>query len=111
MVELSNRPDRPRVRFELPWPWGGEVFELGSLQPLTYITGPLGSGKTRLAVAIAEALPNGRFIGLDRADATMDAGTGTILQQLLADGARESGALRSLLSTWRQPVRPYWCST
>ena len=43
------------VAFELPWPWGGEPFELRDIRPLTYITGPLGSGKTRLAMRLAEA--------------------------------------------------------
>ncbi|WP_292163402.1 MerR family transcriptional regulator [Mesorhizobium sp.] len=43
-------PDvRLSVAFDLPWPWGGERFELGHIRPLNYIIGPLGSGKTRLA--------------------------------------------------------------
>jgi DNA-binding transcriptional MerR regulator len=46
------------VTFELPWPWGGEPFELRDIRPLTYIIGPLGSGKTRLARCLAETLPN-----------------------------------------------------
>jgi len=54
------------VRFGLPWPWGGEMFELSGIRPLTYITGPLGSGKTRLAKTIAEALPDAAFLGLER---------------------------------------------
>src|SRR6218665_3973496 len=48
-----GRTSAPVVSFELPWPWGGEVFELPSLAPLTYIIGPLGSGKTRLAERLA----------------------------------------------------------
>ncbi|CDM58620.1 MULTISPECIES: MerR family transcriptional regulator [Rhizobium] len=56
--------------FELPWPWGGERFELRDVKALNYIIGPLGSGKTRLAHAIADALPDARFLGLDRAAAT-----------------------------------------
>jgi DNA-binding transcriptional MerR regulator len=28
------------IAFDLPWPWGGERFELRDIQPLTYITGP-----------------------------------------------------------------------
>jgi DNA-binding transcriptional MerR regulator len=56
----------PIVAFDLPWPWDGERFELALSSPLTFITGPLGSGKTRLAMALAQALPNGCFLGLDR---------------------------------------------
>src|SRR6478735_2949003 len=43
--------------FDLPWPWGGERFELRDIRHLNYIIGPLGSGKTRLALRIAQALP------------------------------------------------------
>ncbi len=56
-----------RVAFALPWPWGGEWFELSDLRPLNYLTGPLGSGKTRLARRLAEALPGAAFLDLDRA--------------------------------------------
>ncbi|MFE0758929.1 MerR family transcriptional regulator [Inquilinus sp. NPDC058860] len=55
------------IAFDLPWPWGGERFELGPVRPLTYIIGPLGSGKTRLALRLAQALPGAAFLGLDRA--------------------------------------------
>ena len=54
------------VAFDLPWPWGGERFELGHIRPLNYIIGPLGSGKTRLALRLAETLPGAAFLGLDR---------------------------------------------
>ena len=57
---------RRSVAFDLPWPWGGERFELRDIKPLTYIIGPLGSGKTRLAQRLAETLPNAGFLGLDR---------------------------------------------
>jgi DNA-binding transcriptional MerR regulator len=52
--------------FDLPWPWGGERFELRDIRPLNYITGPLFSGKTRLAHAIAKNLPDTAFVGLER---------------------------------------------
>lgn len=54
------------VSFPLPWPWGGELFELSDIGALNYITGPLGSGKTRLARTIAAHLPGARFVDLDR---------------------------------------------
>nr|WP_306228849.1 MerR family transcriptional regulator [Aurantimonas sp. CSK15Z-1] len=64
----SSRPSGTAdgVKFALPWPWDGESFELPAIGPITYITGPLGSGKTRLAKRIAECLPGARWIGLDR---------------------------------------------
>lgn len=55
-----------RVSFDLPWPWDGERFELRDIGSLNFIVGPLGSGKTRLAMKLADAMPNGRFVGLDR---------------------------------------------
>ena len=54
------------VAFDLPWPWGGEQFELSDIKLLNYIIGPLGSGKTRLAKRLAETLPDAVFLGLDR---------------------------------------------
>ena len=63
-----------KVAFDLPWPWGGERFELRDIPGITYITGPLGSGKTRLARRLAETLPGGVFLGLERsADALLAA--------------------------------------
>jgi DNA-binding transcriptional MerR regulator len=56
------------VAFELPWPWGGERFELSDIRPINYIVGPLGSGKTRLARRLAETVPNAAFLGLERLD-------------------------------------------
>ncbi|WP_423761752.1 MerR family transcriptional regulator [Burkholderia sp. NLJ2] len=56
------------VAFSLPWPWGGEWFECRDIRPLNYIIGSLGSGKTRLARRLADALPGAVFVGLDRLD-------------------------------------------
>jgi DNA-binding transcriptional MerR regulator len=56
------------VSFKLPWPWGGEQFTLAGFAPLTYLVGPLGSGKTRLALRLSAALPNARYVGLQRLD-------------------------------------------
>ncbi len=49
VMRLIEPTRRLAVTFDLPWPWGGERYELNDIQPLMYITGPLGSGKTRLA--------------------------------------------------------------
>ncbi len=91
------------VAFDLPWPWGGERFELRDIRPLTYITGPLGSGKTRLAIRLAEAL-GGIFLGLDRtADLTSQAKIEPTIALLAQDGATDSVALRALLSGLDSP--------
>ncbi|RYX96781.1 MAG: MerR family transcriptional regulator [Comamonadaceae bacterium] len=62
------------VAFDLPWPWGGERFELREIRALTYLIGPLGSGKTRLAMCLADELPDAIFLGLDRLETRADAG-------------------------------------
>lgn len=90
------------VSLALPWPWGGERFELPALAPITYITGPLGSGKTRLARAIAQTVPNAAFIGLERLDdggaVETDARSDAHLRMLAAQGADPSPALTALVA-------------
>lgn len=76
----------PGVAFDLPWPWGGERFVLPVIKPINYIIGPLGSGKTRLAKRLTEAMPDARFLALDR----MDNGGETLLAQLADDAALQS---------------------
>lgn len=66
LARLMRPADKAAIAFDLPWPWGGERFELHDIRPLTFIVGPLFSGKTRLAHAIAECLPDCVFIGLER---------------------------------------------
>lgn len=98
------------VAFDLPWPWGGERFELRDIPALTYIIGPLGSGKTRLARRLAETLPDAAFLGLERsadggaaararlqADPALQARIDGILAWLVEDGALVSPALIALL--------------
>jgi DNA-binding transcriptional MerR regulator len=98
------------VAFELPWPWGGELFELSDIRSLNYIIGPLGSGKTRLALRLAETLPNAAFLGLERladgaaaaqakldADPALKSRVDRSLAWLLDDGATLSPALTALL--------------
>ncbi len=96
---VSLQPPSPAIAFALPWPWGGERFELPALAPLTWITGPLGSGKTKLAERLAEELPGAAFIGLDRAMAIADpARLDNTLRWLAEDGATSSDALTVLIS-------------
>ncbi|MDA4846934.1 MerR family transcriptional regulator [Hoeflea poritis] len=110
-TRTSPTPAPPAVVFELPWPWGGERFELLDIHPLNYVIGPLGSGKTRLAHRLAETLPGGVFIGLDRLadgaaktktqlakDPGLSARVEEALTELAANGAERSDALLSLLA-------------
>ena len=98
------------VAFDLPWPWGGERFELREVRALNYIIGPLGSGKTRLAKRLDETLPGAVFLGLERladggavaraqleADAALKARIEQIVAWLVEDGAVASDALVALL--------------
>jgi DNA-binding transcriptional MerR regulator len=99
------------VTFDLPWPWGGERFDLQDIRSLNYIIGPLGSGKTQLARRIAETLPDAAFLGLDRLAPSGEAASAHLdreaalksrvertLAWLVEDGATVSEALVSLLT-------------
>lgn len=98
---ITDAPANP-ISFDLPWPWGGERFAISRLAAVTYIVGSLGSGKTRLARRLAEALPGAVFSGLDRS-ARLDDLTAALRQEaeqvlarLLDDGATRSDALQAL---------------
>ncbi|SDP15134.1 MerR family transcriptional regulator [Phyllobacterium sp. OV277] len=107
LAQLIRPAPTVRIAFDLPWPWGGEEFALSDIRALNYIIGPLGSGKTRLALAIAKALPNAAFIGLDRsadnamarmeADPALKRRVDGIVAWLVEDGATASQALIALL--------------
>jgi len=89
------------IAFELPWPWGGERFELRGIRPLNYIVGPLGSGKTRLAMRLAETIPGAAFLGPDRSaspGAALAPAVAEALAWLMEDGATASDALIALLA-------------
>ena len=111
LVRLLEPAIERGVAFDLPWPWGGERFELREILPLTYIVGPLGSGKTRLARRLAEVLPDAAFLGLDRiaadgaigradmdSDPALKSRVARTLARLVDDGARMSGALAALVA-------------
>ena len=100
----------PVTAFDLPWPWGGERFELRTVRAINFIIGPLGSGKTRLAQRLAQALPGAAFLGLDRltesrdatrarmaADPALEARVEAAQAWLMEDGALASDALLALL--------------
>ncbi len=112
------------VAFDLPWPWGGERFELRDIRPLNYIIGPLGSGKTRLAQRLAETLPDAAFLGLERladggaaararldADPALKSRVDQTLAWLVEDGATVSDALSPCSPDWKPKARPSWSST
>lgn len=99
------------VAFNLPWPWGGERFELQAIRSLNYIIGPLGSGKTQLAKRIAETVPGAASLGLDRLvhggaaarallerDPALKSRVDATLAWLVEDGATVSEALIDLLA-------------
>ncbi|MEJ8570884.1 MerR family transcriptional regulator [Microbaculum marinum] len=111
LTRLSRHDSDVRIAFDLPWPWGGEQFELRDLRPLTWIVGPLGSGKTRFARRLAEVLPGAVFLGLDRLedagsairarlepDSALKARVDRTLAWLVEDGAIASDALALLLA-------------
>lgn len=98
------------VSFDLPWPWGGERFVLRDAGRLNFIVGPLGSGKTRLAMKLAEEMPNGRFVGLNRledhgaaaaarrdADPALNARVEQAAAAIIDSGGSPSDALFALL--------------
>ena len=107
---LKSAPEF-RVVFDLPWPWGGERFELHDIRRLNYVIGPLGSGKTRLAKRLAEILPGAAFVGLDRladdgaaarvrldADPALKSRVDQTLAWLVEDGGTMSEPLVALLA-------------
>ena len=106
LVRLAGGASEPAAAFDLPWPWGGERFELRDLRAITYIVGPLGSGKTRLAMQLAEALPGGRFLPLDRgASPPPTAAVQAAMAWLEEEGAHSSPALLVLLAALEDPSR------
>lgn len=101
---------RLAVSFDLPWPWNGEPFEMRDMPSLNFITGPLGSGKTRFAQRLAETLHGAKFVGLDRIaasgadsrarldeDPALNLRVEQALAWLIEEGARNSPALMALL--------------
>lgn len=82
----------------LPWPWGGEAFTFRTDRPVTFLVGPLGSGKTRLAQAIANTLPNGWFLPLERPAAPCDGAPEAAIGWIVGEGGTRTMALETLVA-------------
>ncbi|WP_293867592.1 MerR family transcriptional regulator [uncultured Alsobacter sp.] len=92
LTRLAASPTSPALSLDLPWPWGGERFELREIRPLTHIVGPLGSGKTRLARLISEVLPDATFLDLERTARV------AAVRQRLADDAGHAARVEATLA-------------
>ncbi|MCS6760640.1 MAG: MerR family transcriptional regulator [Candidatus Devosia symbiotica] len=66
LQQLVGQASEPAVDFNLLCPWGDDRFTLRDLAARTFIIGPLGSGKTRLAMRLAETLDDTAFLDLAR---------------------------------------------
>lgn len=97
LVRLTRPAGEVVAAFDLPWPWGGERFELRDVTPITWIVGPLGSGKTRFAMKLAEVLTGASFLGLDRVPGAISVPAQAALDWLADEGAEISEALVALI--------------
>jgi DNA-binding transcriptional MerR regulator len=107
LAEALSQDAPLKVGFALPWPWDGEWFALHDVPQLAFITGSLGSGKTRFAQRLAAELPDAAFIGLERLsdptlaqrlahDALLADRVERRLASLIEEGAEDSDALTAL---------------
>jgi DNA-binding transcriptional MerR regulator len=55
LARLLKPTTELNVTLELPWPWGGESFELADIQPLNYIIGPLGQWQNQIGPAFGRS--------------------------------------------------------
>ena len=112
LADLVMPPTPVVARLTLPWPWGGETFDVEQPRALNFIIGPLASGKTRLAKRLADVLPGAGFLGLERlaepaADIRarlaqtpdLEARVDTALTWLAEEGADVDDALLALVAS------------
>ena len=111
----------PDLSFDLPWPWDGEHFELFDIGPLNFIVGPLGSGKTCLAMKLAAAMADASFLSVDRlsdggaaararcdADSALNARVEQSLAAIAEGGGSPSIALFTLITTLEAGTATNW---
>lgn len=116
---VMQPPRGPSISFDLPWPWDGEPFEIDDIKALNFIVGPLGSGKIRLAMKIAETMDGGLFLGVDRlldngaaakaqrdADPELRARVGQAEAAIVEGGGSTSIALVTLLADLEASTAP-----
>jgi DNA-binding transcriptional MerR regulator len=107
---LSGSPELS-VGFALPWPWAGEWFELNRIPSINFITGPLGSGKTRFARQLAIELADTIFLAPDRKvpsepsknlaeQSEVAASLAREMNRLEEEGATPSAALEALVAAF-----------
>ncbi|WP_176085983.1 MerR family transcriptional regulator [Martelella sp. HB161492] len=101
VIRLTGTRTEPAIAFPLPWPWDGELFELADMKPITWVTGPLGSGKTRFLRTLSQTLFGALEVRLDRrieAEPGSASRAETIVGSLVSDGATASPALLGLVT-------------
>ncbi|MBS0411197.1 MAG: MerR family transcriptional regulator [Proteobacteria bacterium] len=76
----------------LPWPWNGEAFDLEGPRPITWLIGPMGSGKTRFADRLEASLAGARAVQETRLDEPDD----RVRDRLKSDPALTEAALALL---------------
>ncbi|GLU35260.1 MerR family transcriptional regulator [Trinickia caryophylli] len=65
-LEPERVSETRSVSFPLSSPWDGQIFSMPDIRRLNYIVGPVGSGKTQLALQLGWALPSGVFINFNK---------------------------------------------
>lgn len=116
LAALAVPAAAPAVAFDLPWPWDGERFALERVASITFIVGPLFSGKTRLARRLSETLAGAAYLGLERlagdgagvraglaGDAALAARVARAQDWIVEDGGAASDALLALLVALEAP--------
>ncbi|MDE0226803.1 MAG: AAA family ATPase [Gammaproteobacteria bacterium] len=111
------------IKFVLPQPWAGEMFEIDEVGSVNYLVGPNGSGKSRFAIGLLGQLQNrgrgARLLGTDRLREMADPGRAgrywgdnfeggyakSLFDQLRAAGAEGSGIDTVLLLEDRMDLR------